>query len=124
MFAIVPKLVIYKLSTLRFMHKWLGMTLFPRPNTRTIREDELKLLFAMVKHRKVSPVKFMIDQWLEAFILSRNIECTSLVTRIANDLDLMETARVEFISGGRPLISYKYFRQGQMLKKLRNGAIV
>ena len=35
--------------TLRFMHKWLGFSLFPRNDFRTIRNDELKLLYAIVK---------------------------------------------------------------------------
>ena len=48
--------------TLRFMHKWIGFSLFPRPDFRTIRVDDLKLLYAMVKRRKVSPVKFMMNQ--------------------------------------------------------------
>ena len=43
--------------TLRFMHKWLGFTLFPRLDFRTVRVDDLKLLYASVKRRKVSPVK-------------------------------------------------------------------
>jgi hypothetical protein len=41
--------------TLRFMHKWLGFTLFSRNDFHTMRNDELKLLYAMVKRRKVSP---------------------------------------------------------------------
>ena len=46
--------------TLCFMHKWLGFTLFPRNDFRTVRNDELKLLYPMVKRRKVSPIKFMM----------------------------------------------------------------
>ena len=38
--------------TLRFMHKWLGFSLFPRNDFRTVRNDELKLLYAMVKRRR------------------------------------------------------------------------
>ena len=38
--------------TLRFMHKWLGFFLLPRNDFRTVRIDELKLLYAMVKRRK------------------------------------------------------------------------
>jgi hypothetical protein len=37
--------------TLRFMHKWLGFSLCPRNDFRTMRNDELKLLYAMVKRR-------------------------------------------------------------------------
>ena len=49
--------------TLRFMHKRLGFSLFPRNDFHTIWNDELKLFYAMVKIRKVSPVKFMMKQW-------------------------------------------------------------
>ena len=38
--------------TLWFMHKWLGFSLFPRNDFRTVRNDELKLLYAMVKRKK------------------------------------------------------------------------
>jgi hypothetical protein len=47
-------------STLRFMHKWLGFSLFPRNNFRIVRNDELKLLYSIVKRKKVSPIKFMM----------------------------------------------------------------
>ena len=61
----------------------LGFSLFVRNDFRTIRIDELKLLYAMVKIRKVSPVKFMMKQWKEVFDLKGDVGCTSLVTRIA-----------------------------------------
>lgn len=93
------------------------MTLFPRPNTRTVRVDEMKLMFAMVKWQKVSPVEFMMTQWIEVFKLTRDIECTSLVTRIANKLGLMENCLIEQIAGSQPYITFDYFRQGQMLKR-------
>jgi len=47
-----------------------------------MRMDELKLLYAMVKRRNVSPVKFMMNQWKEIFELKGDAGCTSLVTRI------------------------------------------
>ena len=53
--------------TLWFMHKWLGFTLFPRPDFRMVRIDDIKLLYALVKRRKVSPVKFMMRPWLKVF---------------------------------------------------------
>jgi hypothetical protein len=46
--------------TLWFMHKWLGFSFFPRNDFRTVRTDEFKLLYAMVKRKKVSLVKFMM----------------------------------------------------------------
>lgn len=43
--------------TLRFMHHWIAMTLFPSQDIRVVRNDELKLLYAIRKKIKVAPVK-------------------------------------------------------------------
>ena len=72
--------------TLRLMHKWIAMTLFPRGDLRPIREDELIILFAMVRKIKVAHVKCMIRQWLESIKFTAPVECTSLITCIANKL--------------------------------------
>ena len=72
------------------MHKCLGFSLFPRNDFHTVRIDELKLLYAMVKRRKVSPIKFMMKQWNEVFELKGDVGCTSLVTCIAQNLGLLE----------------------------------
>jgi uncharacterized protein YfkK (UPF0435 family) len=47
------------------MHKWIGFTLFPRSDFQTVRIEELKLLYAMIKRKKVSPIKLMMTHWLE-----------------------------------------------------------
>jgi hypothetical protein len=80
------------------MHKWLGMTLFPREDTRIVRIEDLKLMFAMIKRRKVSPVQFMIVHWLGIFKRKGKIEYSSLITRIPNKLGLMENSL--YIPGG------------------------
>jgi hypothetical protein len=36
--------------TLRFIHKWLGVTLFSRENFQITRVEELTLMYAMVKN--------------------------------------------------------------------------
>ena len=74
------------------MHKWLGFSLFPRNDFRTVRNDELKLLYAMVERKNVSPVKFMMTQWAEIPGLKGDVGCTSLVTRIARNLGLLANA--------------------------------
>ena len=71
--------------------------MFPRPYTRTVRMDDLKLLYDMVKRIKVSPVKFVMHQWLEVFTLTGDVECTSLVTRIAQNLGLLNNALISYI---------------------------
>ena len=92
------------------MHKWLGFSLFRRNDFRNVRIDELKLLYAMVKKRKVSPVKFMMKQWKEVFELKGDVGCTSLVTHIAQNLGLLENASVAYIEDiDRWNIDYEYF---------------
>ena len=103
------------------MHKWLVFSLFPRNDFRTVRNDELKLLYAMVKRRKVSPVKFMMKQWTEILELKGDVGCTSLVTRIAKNLGVLENASVAYIDDiPQWYIEYEYFVQAHMLKKNNN----
>jgi hypothetical protein len=76
------------------------MTLFPREDTRVVRIEDLKLMFSMIKRRKVSPVQFMIVHWSGIFKRKGEIEYSSLVTQIANKLGPMENWLVEYIPGG------------------------
>ena len=107
--------------TLRFMHKWLGFTLFPRPDIRTVRVDVLKLLYALAKRRKVSPIKSMMRHYLEMFSLTGDVECTSRVTRIAQNLGLLNNASLSYIDTEHWYIDFEYFRQTHMLKKRNDG---
>ena len=87
--------------------------------------DELKLLYAMVKRRKVSPIKFMMNQWKEVFELKGDVRCTSLVTRIAQKLGLLENASLSYIDDiDRWYIDYEYFLKAHMLKKNNNEQLV
>ena len=79
------------------MHKWLGFSLFPRNDFCTVRNDELKLLYAMVKRKKVSLVKFMMTQWAKIPGHKGDVGCTSLVTRIARNLGLLANASITYI---------------------------
>ena len=90
--------------TLRFMHKWLGFSLFPRNDFRTVRNDELKLLYAMVKRKKVSPIKFMMAQWAEILGLKGDVGCTSLATHIARNLGLLANASIACIDSPQWII--------------------
>jgi hypothetical protein len=106
------------------MHKWLGFSLFPRNNFRTVRNDELKLLYSMVKRKKVSPIKFMMTQWAEISRLKGAVGCTSLVIRIAENLCLLEIASITYINTSCWIIDYGYFNHAHMLKKGKDGKIV
>ena len=71
----------------------------------------------MIKRKKVSPVKFMMNHWIEIPGLKGDVGCTSLVTRIAKNLGLLESASVTYIDVPRWLINYDYFNYAHMLKK-------
>jgi hypothetical protein len=89
-----------------------------------VRNDELKLLYAMVKRNKVSPVKFMMTQWVEIPGLKGAVGSTALVTRIAENLGLLENASVTYINTSRWIIDYGHFNHAHMLKKGKDGKIV
>ena len=81
---------------LRLMHKWVAITLFPRDDPRPVRNDELILLYAMVK------------QWLTIFRMTGPIECTSLVTRIASNMGILDGNPVPFIEEPLVMIDEAY----------------
>jgi len=72
-----------------------------------VRIDELKLMYAMVKRRKISPVKFMMNQWLEVFTLVGDVDCTSLVTQIATNMSLLHTSSLSIITKARLYIDFE-----------------
>jgi hypothetical protein len=89
-----------------------------------VRNDELKLLYAMVKRRKVS-IQFMMKQWKEIHELKEDVECTSLVTSIAKNLGLLKNASVAYIDDiPRRHIDYEYFNHAHMLKRKKDGKLV
>jgi hypothetical protein len=107
-----PKTNDIELPTLRFMHRWIAMTLFPRVDPHMAKEDELNFLYAMVKRQKVSPVVYMMHQWLDVFgPVKGAVECTSFVTYLATKLDLMENCLVQKIPRGQTYLTFEYFRQ-------------
>ena len=71
----------------------------------------------MIKRKKVSPIKFMMNHWIEIPGLKGDVGCTSLVTCIAKNLGLLEDASVTYIDVSRWLIDYGYFNHAHMLKK-------
>ena len=78
----------------------------------------------MIKRKKVSPIKFMMNHWIEIPSLKGDVGCTSLVTRIAKNLGLLENASVTYIDVPRWLINYDYFNHAHMLKKGRDRKLV
>jgi hypothetical protein len=99
------------------MHKWLAITLFPRDDVRPMRNDELMILYAMVNKIKISPVKAMVKQWLRHFKMMGPIECTSLITRIASSIGVLDGNSIPFIKDPHILIDETYLIYGDTLKK-------
>src|SRR6185436_18358275 len=58
------------------------------------------------------------------FSMSRPVECTSLVTRIATSLGVLNWALVSFITTPRPSIDLAYLVQGYTLKSAPDGSII
>ena len=66
----------------------------------------------------------MVRQWLGNFRMVRPVECTSLVTRIATSLGVLNWAQITYISTPRPRIDLAYLVQGHTLKSAPDGSII
>lgn len=103
--------------TLRMFHKWLGYNLFFRDDIRKVRIGDLQLLYAAINKTAVSPVMLLVSHWLAIPTLQGPVGCTSLVTRLATNLNLLENSSLEFIDESRTYHGYDTFRQARMLKR-------
>ena len=88
------------------MHKWV------RDDPRPVRNDELMILYAMVNKIRISPTQAMVKQRLTNFRMTGPIECTSLVTRIASNMGILDGNPVPFIEELRVMIDEAYLVQG------------
>jgi hypothetical protein len=68
----------------------MSFMLFPMAELRSITTPELKCLFAMVNRIKYTPVADIVDYFKNVHKMSRPVECTSVVTRIAMNLGCLE----------------------------------
>jgi hypothetical protein len=102
--------------TLRFMHRWLAITLFPGNELHIVRVEEMKIIYAMVNKIRISPVVGMIDYWLGTFSRDEYVECTSLITRLARNMGLLDRALINYIPTNRVYLDYYYFFQAHMMK--------
>lgn len=83
-------------------------------------------MFAMTRKTPVSPVVCMMHQWLEVFTPNRTgaIECTSLVTRIADKLDVLSYATIDYLPGNRVYLNEEHFIQGHILRRASRQSLV
>ena len=106
--------------TLRMFHKWLGYNLFYRDDIRKVRVGDLQLLYAAISKVPTSPVTLLVSHWLSIPSLQGPVGCTSLITRLATNLHLLENSSLDFIEELRIYHGYDTFRQARMLKKEGN----
>ena len=66
----------------------------------------------------------MVRQWLGNFRMVGPVECTSLVTRIATSLGVLNWAQFSYIIAPRPSIDLAYLVQGHTLKSAPDGSII
>ena len=66
----------------------------------------------------------MVHQWLGNFRMVGPVECTSLVTRIAKSLGVLNWAQISYITTPRPKVNLAYLVQGHMLKSAPDGSII
>jgi hypothetical protein len=85
--------------------------LFPMAELHSIDTPELKCLFAMVNRIKYIHVANIVDYFINVHKMSGPLECTSMVTRIAVNLECMEMANPAYIEGGGgvPILGLDHF---------------
>ena len=74
-------------------------------------------MYAAMSRRQLSPVSLIVQHWMTMPQILGNISCTSLVTRIARHLGLLENASVSYRREERPIIGFDFFSKGHILKK-------
>jgi len=108
--------------TLHFLHRWMDVNLFPRNDVHPLRVEDLKLLYAMVHKIRVSPIKLLVAHWQGLFSRDGSIEFTSLITHIAETMNLLNGAHpFEYITIARGIITKEYFIHAHMLKRGPRG---
>ena len=78
----------------------------------------------MVNKIKITPMQEMARHWLGNFRMVGPVECTSLVTQIATSLDILNSAKISYISAPRSKIDLAYLVQGHTLKSAPDGSII
>jgi hypothetical protein len=97
-----------------FLHRWMSFTLFPMAELHSVTTAELKCLFAMVNRIKYTPVADIVAYFTNVSKISGPIECTSLVTRIAMNLEYSDLANIE---GDVLVLGLDHFVRMHILRK-------
>jgi hypothetical protein len=103
--------------SLRFLHRWMSFTLFQMVGLRSVTTLELKCLLGMVNRIKYSLVADIVDYFKNVHKMSRPIECTSMVTRIAMNLGCLEMDNFAYIEGGILDLGLDHFVHTHILRE-------
>ena len=94
------------------------MVVHPRADFCLCSLPELQYLYAMAKQIRCSPVRTMLAHWQKMISSKSPIDMTSLVTRIARYVGVMEIAEVTFLpetGAFRYEVGLEHFVQGHMM---------
>ena len=87
---------------------------------RKVRVGDLQLLYVAISKVPTSPVTLLVSHWLSIPSLQGPVGSTSLITRLATNLHLLENSSLDFIEELIIYHGYDTFRQARMLKKEGN----
>jgi hypothetical protein len=100
--------------SLRFLHRWMSFTLFSMAELCSVATPELKCLFAMVNRIKYTP---LADYFKNVYKMSGPIECTSMVTQIAINLECLKMANLAYIERDVPVLGLDHFIHAHILRE-------
>jgi hypothetical protein len=103
--------------SLRFLCRWMSFMFFPMVELRSVTTPELKSLFAMVNRIKYTPVADIVDYFKNVHKMSKPIECTSMVTRIAINLGCPKMANLTYIERDVPDLGLDHFIHTHILRE-------
>jgi hypothetical protein len=103
--------------SLRFLHRWMLFTLFSIVELHSVATLELKCLFAMVNRIKYTPVVDIVDYFKNVHKMLGPNECTSMVTRIAMNLECLEMANLAYTERDVPILGLDHFIHVHILRE-------
>jgi hypothetical protein len=106
--------------TLGVPTKYHAMVVFSRADLRLCSSSELMCLYAMAKRIRHSPVMGMVVHWQKMITCKSPIDITSLVTRIARYVGVLENAQVTYLPATdeyRTFIGLDHFVRAHMMRE-------
>jgi hypothetical protein len=103
--------------SLRFLHRWMLLTLFPMVELHSVTTPELKCMFAMVNRIKYTHVADIVDYFKTVHKMSGPVECTSILTQIAMNLGCPKMTNLAYIEGDVPILGLDHFVHMHILRE-------